>query len=77
MVLVEQDVAQSEQLELRKLEDLSRLSRALRLIYTTCGFLMYTQCIVTSSLKKKVLSEKFFPFNGLEDNNPMKLWKFL
>lgn len=53
LVLIEQDVAQWEQLELRKLEDLSRLSRALRLIYTTCGFLMYTQCIVTSSLKKK------------------------
>lgn len=42
LFFIEQDVAQSEQLELRKLEDLSRLSRALRLIYTTCGFLMYT-----------------------------------
>lgn len=67
LVLIEQDVAQWEQLELRKLEDLSRLSRALRIIYTTCGFLMYTQCIVTSSLKKKIFNEEFFPFNGLEN----------
>lgn len=52
LFLIEQDVTLSEQLELRKLEDLSRLSRALRLIYATCGFLIYTKCIVTSSQKK-------------------------
>lgn len=66
LFLIEQDVALSEQLELRKLEDLSRLSRALKLVYATCGFLIYTMHSHFLSLKKKkCIMKNFFPLMDL------------
>lgn len=79
LFLIEQDVALSEQLELRKLEDLSRLSRALKLVYATCGFLIYTMHSHFLSLKKKkVHNEEFFSFNGLKKiTSPSSFGTFL